>query len=265
MNVRFVVGVPEQDVALAGGLGSDGLVVRVGDTVRRPERPHSASVRAFLRHVRANGFQAVPTPLGHDAQGREILTYLPGDVAHPPMPIWAAAEDLLVSVARLQRELHAASRGFVAPADAVWQTANLPPFPPDAPVCHNDLCVQNVVVVAGRAAGIIDFDFAAPSDPLLDIAIAVRHWVPVRAEEDLPQAWRGTDPRRRFALFCDIHDLDGDARARVVDHLGDFLDRALISMRTRAEQGRPGYVAIWQAGYEAQNRRSREAVERLRP
>jgi len=33
---------------------------------------------------------------------------------------------------------------------------------------------------------------------LLDIAIAARHWVPVRAVQDLPQAWRGIEPRRRF-------------------------------------------------------------------
>lgn len=266
-----MVDVPEPgaalEVTLPGGLDSDGLVVRVGDTVRRPERPHSPSVRAFLRHLRTNGFEAAPLPLGHDASGREILTYLPGDVAHPPMPAWAADEGLLVSVARLQRGLHAASRGFVAPDGAVWQTANLPPFPADAGqlvVCHNDLCVENVVVVGGEAAGVIDFDFAAPSDPLLDIAIAARHWVPVRAEQDLPQAWRGLDVRARFALFCDVHELSDDDRAQVITYLADFLDRALVSMRTRAEQGRPGYVAIWQAGYEAQNRRSRDAVRHLR-
>ena len=71
-----------------------------------------------------------------------------------------------------------------------------PPMPPgtartsttsgsDALVCHNDLCVENVVVRDGRVVAFIDFDFAAPSDPLLDIAIAARHWVPMRDPLDI--------------------------------------------------------------------------------
>lgn len=260
----------EREWPLPGGLGSDGLVVRVGATVRRPERDFSPAVRAFLHHLHENGFEAAPRPLGHDDQGREILSYLSGEVAHPPFPAWAADPELLASVARLQRRMHTAARGFTPPPDAVWQRANLPPAGTEALVghnelvCHNDLCVENVVVRDGRAVGVIDFDFAAPSDPLRDIAIAVRHWVPVRHPDDLPEAWRGLDLRARFAAFCAVHDLDDEPRARVLDHVADFLDRALVSMRTRAEQGRPGYVRAWRDGYEAQNRRSHAAVDGLR-
>ncbi|MBK8074129.1 MAG: phosphotransferase [Kineosporiaceae bacterium] len=254
----------EREWLLPGGLGSDGLVVRVGRTVRRPERDFSPAVRAFLHHLHENGFDAAPRPLGHDDQGREILTYLPGEVAHPPFPAWAAEPDLLMSVAELQRRMHTAARGFTPPPDAAWQRANLPPAGPESLICHNDLCVENVVVRDGRAVGVIDFDFAAPSDPLLDVAIAVRHWVPVRDPADLPEAWRGLDLRSRFGTYCAVHELDDAARARVLDHVVAFLDRALVSMRTRAEQGRPGYVRVWQSGYEAQNRRSRAAVDWLR-
>ncbi|MBL8930658.1 MAG: aminoglycoside phosphotransferase family protein [Kineosporiaceae bacterium] len=254
---------PAGEQPLPGGLGSDGLVVRVGDTVRRPEREYSAAVRAFLNHLHANGFDAAPRPLGHDELGREILTYLPGQVAHPPFPAWAGEESLLISVASLQRRLHAASRGFAPPPDAAWQRANLPPAlgsGPDALVCHNDLCVENVVVDGGRAVGVIDFDFAAPSEALLDIAIAARHWVPIRDPRDLPPAWADLDLRRRFEAVCEVHELDAARRSRVLDHVADFLDRALHSMRSRAEQGRPGYLAAWTAGYPEQNRRSRAAV-----
>ena len=114
-----------------------------------------------------------------------VLTYLEGDVAIPPFPGWAASGALLASVADLQRRLQEAARSFEPPPDAVWDRANLPPAGPGAIVCHNDLCVENVVIRDGVAVAFIDFDFAAPNDPLIDIAIAARHWVPFRDPNDL--------------------------------------------------------------------------------
>lgn len=246
---------------LPGGMGSGGLVVRVGDTVRRPVRPQSAAVAAFLRHLEAVGFDGAPRHLGHDERGREVLTYVEGDVALPPFPAWAADDGLLASVARLQRELHAAARGFIPPSDAAWDRPNLPDPGPDALVCHNDLCVENVVVRDGRAVAFIDFDFAAPSDPLLDIAIAARHWIPLRDPVDLDPGFAGVDQVARFRAFCDAHGLDRPARRAVVAHAAAFLDRALVAMRTRAESGLEAYVRAWEAGYPAQNRRSRAWVD----
>ena len=242
---------------LAGGMGSGGAVVRVGDTVRRPIRPHSATVALFLRHLEAVGFEGAPRHLGLDEHGREALTFIEGDVGTPPYPAWVGDETLLLGVARLQRELHVAAATFVPPPDAVWDRANLPEPDPGAVVCHNDLCVENVVVRDGHVVAFIDFDFAAPGDPLLDIAIAARHWVPMRDPVDVDPALRGLDQVERFRAFCAAHGLDGEARAQVVDHLGPFLDRALGSMRRRAESGLEAYVRAWEAGYPAQNRRSR--------
>lgn len=249
------------EVPLPGGMGSGGAVVRVGATVRRPWRPETDAVHAFLRHLEAVGFDGAPRFLGTDDQGRAVLTYVDGDVGIPPYPGWAAEEAILVSVAELQRRLHVAARSFVPPPDAAWDRANLPPAGPGAIVGHNDLCVENVVVRDGRAVAFIDFDFAAPTDPLVDIAIAARHWVPFRDPADVHDEWRGIDQVRRFRAFCDAHGLDGTARRQVVAEGVAFLDRALVSMRTRAETGLPLYVAVWEGGYPAQNRRSRAWVE----
>jgi hypothetical protein len=251
----------DREIPLAGGMGSGGAVVRVGDTVRRPVRPHSATVAAFLRHLEGVGFTGAPRHLGLDSKGREVLTFIEGDVGVPPFPDWVGDERLLLDVARLQRALHAAASTFVPPAGATWDRANLPD---DAStlVCHNDLCVENVVVRDGRAVGFIDFDFAAPSDRLLDIAIAARHWVPIRDPSDIDAGRAALDHVARFRAFCDEHGLDLDRRTAVVRHLRGFLDRALESMRRRAESGLPAYVAAWEAGYEAQNRRSRAWLDR---
>jgi aminoglycoside phosphotransferase (APT) family kinase protein len=252
---------PDAEVTLPGGMGSGGAVVHVGDTVRRPVRPHSASVAAFLRHLEAAGFAGAPRHLGLDDRGREVLTWVEGDVGLPPFPRWVADDALLLGVARLQRELHEAARTFTPPPDALWDRPNLPSPGPGAIVCHNDLCVENVVVREGRVVAFIDFDFAAPGDPLLDIAIAARHWVPVRDPLDLDPALLGIDQVARFRAFCGEHGLDRSARTAVVGHLGAFLDRALVSMRSRAESGTDAYIAAWDAGYPEQNRRSRAWVD----
>jgi len=253
----------EVEVALPGGLGSGGLVVRVGDTLRRPVVAQTQAVEAFLTHLAASGFDGAPRPLGRDAKGRSILTWMPGEVAMPPFPAWVADDEAIASVAQLQRRLHDASRSYTPPAGAQWYTPNLPPAGPDAIVGHNDLCVENVVFVNGRASAFIDFDFAAPSDPLLDVSIACRHWVPFKDPSDLTDGFAGVDQARRFAIYCDAYGLAVEQRATVIQHGLNFLDRALETIRSLVQAGLPLYVAIWDSGYEKQNRRSHDWLRRF--
>lgn len=246
----------EPEIPLAGGLGSGGAVVRVGDTVRRPVLDQTPAIEAFLTHLAAVGFEGAPVPLGRDDRGRSIVSWIDGDVGLPPFPAWVASDDLLVSVAALQRRMHDAARTFVEPPGLTWYRPNLPPGGPGDFVCHNDLCVENVVTRAGRAVAFIDFDFAAPADPLLDIAIACRHWVPFKDPIDVTDGFAGVDQHARFGLFCDAHGLDADERRAVVAHGLGFLDRALVTMKAKADSGLPMYQAVWNNGYPDQNRRS---------
>jgi len=96
---------------------------------------------------------------------------------------------------------------------------------------------------------------------IVDIAIAARHWVPLRDPEDIRDGRTGVDQVRRFRAFCDVHGLDAATRARMVDECLAFLDRALVSMKTRADEGQPLYVVAWNEGYAEQNRRSRRWLE----
>jgi aminoglycoside phosphotransferase (APT) family kinase protein len=186
-----------------------------------------------------------------------------GDVAMPPFPDWVAGDAAIESVAVLQRRLHDASQSYLPPTDSGWDTPNLPPPPVGAIVCHNDLCVENVVFTDGHATAFIDFDFAAPADPLLDVAIACRHWVPFKDPADLTDGFAGVDQARRFSLYCDAYGVAPDERRTVIGHAVDFLDRALVTMRAKAEEGLPLYVAVWEKGYEKQNRRSHEWLRRF--
>jgi hypothetical protein len=100
-------------------LTGDGVtqgIVRIGDTVRRPLRPFSLTVQAYLAHLRDAGFTGAPLPFGVDEQGREVLSFVPGDVPRNPLPPETAGDDVLVALARLIRALHEASAGVGAAA-----------------------------------------------------------------------------------------------------------------------------------------------------
>ena len=73
-------------------------IVRIGDTVRRPLRPFSLTVQAYLAHLRDAGFTGAPLPFGVDEQGREMLSFVPGDVPRNPLPPETAGEDVLVAL-----------------------------------------------------------------------------------------------------------------------------------------------------------------------
>ncbi len=94
-------------------------VVQVGDTVRRPRRPFRATVQAYLAHLHEQGFTAAPVPMGYDSVGREVLSFMTGDVPREPLPDWAATCEVLVELARLVRRLHDASESWRPPRDAV--------------------------------------------------------------------------------------------------------------------------------------------------
>src|SRR5690606_36035165 len=154
--------IDEEEILASGGVTD---VVRVGATVRRPVRPFSATVQAYLRHLREQGFDAAPEPLGVDEQGREVLSFVPGDVPVEPLPDYAVSDDALRDLARLVRRLHDAAEGWVPPQDAVFGSLPGTLEPPLEPlfdatelVAHQDYCPGNVVFRDGRPVALIDFD-----------------------------------------------------------------------------------------------------------
>ena len=79
----------EVETLLLGGTANRGLVVRVGDTVRRPLRASSTATHALLKHLEQVGFTGAPTFLGIDSQGREVLSFLRGETVTAPYPAWS--------------------------------------------------------------------------------------------------------------------------------------------------------------------------------
>src|SRR4051794_29311814 len=129
-------GESEREVVLVGGTANRGRVVRVGNTVRRPQRPTSAAVHALLCHLEDVGFPGAPRFLGVDEQGREVLSYVSGTAITQPYPAWALTDEALVSLARPRRAYHRAARHFY-PIPHPCRPS--PPGPlAGGPINHND-------------------------------------------------------------------------------------------------------------------------------
>ena len=161
--------------------GNTGGAVRVGDTVRRTAGPWTPAVHALLAHLAGKGFSGSPRPLGFDAQGREVLTFIAGETVGStrPWPAWAHAEGTLTQIARWMRSFHHAVADFVPPPGAVWRMGGQ--WAPGLVVGHNDAAPYNAVWRDGRLAGFFDWDMAGPVSAAWDVAFAAFSWVPLHA------------------------------------------------------------------------------------
>jgi len=236
---------------LIGGSDTQGIV-RLGDTVRRPLRPFSLTVQAYLAHLRDAGFTGAPLPLGVDEQGREVLSFVPGQVHLHPLPPEAAGDDVLVALARLIRSLHEASAGWVPPPGAVWggtpashgqvtEQAEL--------VSHRDYATNNVIFRDGLPAALIDFDLARPTTRLYDIANALWFWAPLKWGDprDRAPALADADIPHRVAVFADAYGMSARQRAELAPLAVDIARRYREDSRASAELD-PMWRKVWEDG-----------------
>jgi len=225
-------------------------IVRIGDTVRRPLRPFSLTVQAYLAHLRDAGFTGAPLPLGVDEQGREVLSFVPGDVPRNPLPSELAGDDVLVALAGLIRTLHEASAGWVPPPDAVWggTPANAGRIAKQSElVSHRDYYPGNVVFRDGLPVALIDFDLAMPTTRLYDIANALWWWAPLRDPQDRAPAFADADIPRRVAVFADAYGMTAQHRAELAPFLIDLARRYHEDSRVSAELD-PVFRKLWEDG-----------------
>ena len=191
----------QTDGPLSGGTANRGLVIRVGDTVRRPTAPCWPATHALLAHLQAVGFDGAPHVLAVGAT-TEVLTYIDGQAAVPPLPVDTLTDAALVSVAELLRRYHEAARSF-DPAGYQWPRP-IPSRFRTGLVSHNDVHPANLVFRDGRAVGLIDFDLAGPGSAAWDVAAAARSWAPLQDDQDITDARQGRvagtipDLRRRL-------------------------------------------------------------------
>ena len=232
---------------LHGGVGNAGLVVRDGEFVLRPSSPHTDTIHHFLRFLRDEGFEAASWPVGVDSDGRERLEFIRGEVATPPYPAWAERDMALATAAALMRRLHDVSARYVPPSGATWstemadpQTASLPAA--ELVICHNDVCMENLVYRNEVAVGLLDFDFAAPGRRLHDLAAFARMNVPIDSDDDARLLGRSGpfDAPRRLRIVADAYGLPPD-RSAFVDVLAGGVQRGGEFLQRRLDEGNQAF------------------------
>ena len=239
------------EVPLAGGDVNVGenVVVRVGDTVRRPVGPHTEYAHALLLHLERVGFDGAPRVLGFDEKGREVLSFVEGEPAFAPL---SRDEEVLAALASLLRRMHDAQEGFDPPPDWHDEPLDVPPSAASLPqvVCHHDVFPPNVILRNGLPAALVDWDFAGPAPGVYDVASAANFWVPLKPEAQA-EAWglAGLPRGPRLRLLSDAYGLDEGSREALLDVVAHRNRMGYeIHRRNGGELGLPGWKEMWDRG-----------------
>jgi hypothetical protein len=232
--------------------GNTGGAVRVGSTVRRAAGPWTPAVQAVLAHLAGKGFAGSPRPLGRDDQGREVLSFLPGETVgdRRPWPAWTHAEPTLDQVARWLRSYHDAIADFVPPPDAVWREGGR--WRPGLVVGHNDAAPYNAVWTGDTLVGFIDWDFAAPVEADWDLAFTAFSWVPLHARHVVAAEGFADFPGRgrRLRRLLDCYGHRGDP-AGFVDVVRARAAASATGIRRLAASGDPVFGQLLARGVAA--------------
>ncbi|MGN9845318.1 aminoglycoside phosphotransferase family protein [Nonomuraea sp. H19] len=246
--------------------------MRVGDTVRRPVGPNAPLVHALLRYLEEIGFAGAPRFLGIDAAGREVLTFIPGEVAGRPRPAWIADEERLASVGRLVRDYDDAVAGFVMPEGVrpsfgFSEPPGMPPAPPYPAelVGHMDYTPDNIVFRDGEAAALIDFDIAKPVARVDEVCNAMLYWAPLSDPLDADPLLREVDVPRRCRILADAYGMSDVDRSRLVEVAVLRTRRSWFSMKQIAEEQGGGWARMWDEGVGDQIKRREAWLDRNGP
>jgi len=213
------------EIPLAGGAVN--VVVRVGETVRRPPGPRAVFVHDLLGLLEQRGWSGAPRYLGRDEQGREMLSYLDGHVPWRD-PASMRSDDSVVRVAEMVREFHDLTAGSTLAGSE--ETVN-------------DLSPKNTVYRDDLPIAFIDWDIATPGRRIHDIAHVA--WQYLGLGPSLPEV---DETSRRLRLICDAYGLD--ERDELIDTVLWWQDRCWRGIEATAP-GDAGMRALLDRGIPA--------------
>lgn len=171
-----------EEIPLAHG-HTTSSVVRIGDTVRRPQPPNASFVNEFLLHLEKFDFNGAPRFLGVDEKGRQTLSFIEGEVPHDLVHF---DDSTLEQGALFIRKFHDVSAQF-------------PGLLGQQVICHNDLSPCNFVFRQEPVA-IIDFDAAGVGERSWDLAYAIWLWLDLGCDDYSPK-----EQGQRIELFCQAY------------------------------------------------------------
>jgi 8-oxo-dGTP diphosphatase len=215
--------------------GNVGGAVRIGRTVRRPTGAWTPAVHALLDHLHQAGVPCLPHVLGYDERGREVLTYLPGDVVY--VPEQRLSDEQLADVMCWLRRFHEASAGFRPEGVVAWRFEKRELAEHEI-ICHHDVGWYNLAFTGERLSGVFDWDVAGPGVALDDLAFS--------AWNDVPLVQMPDDAARRLRLMAQAY---GDVDAGdILAHVRPRIEGSRRRITAGAEAGDAGMQRLIRSG-----------------
>jgi hypothetical protein len=227
--------------------GQSGGAERVGRTVRRPVGPWTPAVHDFLGYLTAEGLRGVPTVEGIEGS-QEVLTYVPGRSV--PLDREVVLDGVLVEAVTWLRDFHDIAEGF-RPTEPLHWRRGVQELSADQIICHNDPGTYNWIIEGGHFVAMIDWDMAAPGQPIDDLAFLAWTALPLNRTHD------DDDVLRRLDLLVDAYGEWGPRT--LLAAVADRMERACSRIETGQQQGDPAMINLGRAG-EPQRTRERLGV-----
>lgn len=255
----------EHEEILSGGNIND--VVKVGETVRR-NAESNPFVHELLQHLEKVGFAYSPRFIGIDEKGREVLSYLDGNVSgneYPEVERYMWSDEVLAELAKLLRSYHDATIGFTS---SVTSSNQYPDSSLHEVICHNDAALYNIVFKNQYPVGIIDYDMAGPGPRIWDIVYTLYTCVPLTAFSpgdedrvivDYNQESHAAIRKKRMEIFFNAYGIDipSDFKQWVISRI-QFMCKTLTD---RAASGEPAFIKLVEEGHLSHYMRELEFLE----
>ena len=196
---------------------------RRGDVVLRDTGPWTPAVHTLLMHLESEGFAAAPRLVGSgiDETGREMLTYIEGEFVQPGP--WTL--DGATALGHMLRDLHRATSTFRPDPEAVWFPWHGRHLGGAAKIIgHCDVAPWNIVARQGMPVALIDWEFAGPVDPLVELAQLC--WLNAKLHDDIVAELEGLPPlaerARQLTAIVDGYGLTARQRAGFLSTIIEF-------------------------------------------
>jgi len=242
--------------------GNTSVVVRVGDTVRRHTGRWTPAVHGLLAHLTSVGFADAPTVQGIDEQGREVLSFVTGEVgSFDPggLPDWFRTIEACVAIGDWLRRFHEAQSGFTPDLALPWRMVPGRRLTAGEVVVHHDAAPYNTIRRPDGGLTVIDWDFCAPGDPIEDLAFACWSWAPLwndRAAVESEFCDGSVEASAaRLGALVGAYGLEPEDRLRLLPAIQAIMYAHAKDLERLAVQGDPAFVKLFDSGVADRARR----------